>query len=72
MMDGRSEATSGEFNSQDVANTLWEFVTKTFSVNNPDQASIKLCPAGHLACWIFSLVQKDSNAKKESFCCTEP
>jgi hypothetical protein len=30
--------------------------------------SLKLSPAGHLACWIFSLVQKDSNAKEETFC----
>ena len=26
-LEGRAEAISGEFNSQDVANTLWAFAT---------------------------------------------
>jgi hypothetical protein len=29
------------------------------------QGSTKLIPAGQLVCWIFVLVQKDSNAKKK-------
>jgi len=36
------------------------------------QGSINFFPVDHMICWIFVLVQKDSNAKKESFCCTEP
>jgi hypothetical protein len=32
----------------------------------------KLSSEAQMGHWIFVLVQKDSNAKKESFCCTEP
>jgi len=31
-----------------------------------------LSPVLQLEDWIFVLVQKDSNAKKEIYCCTEP
>jgi hypothetical protein len=36
------------------------------------QGNIKLFPTDHMISWIFVLVQKDSNDKNESFCCTEP
>jgi len=36
------------------------------------QGSMKLSPVDHLVDGILFLVQKGSNAKKESFCCTEP
>jgi hypothetical protein len=36
------------------------------------QGSTKLSPVAQMSHWIFVLVQKDSNAKTESFCCTEP
>jgi hypothetical protein len=37
-----------------------------------NQGSTKLSPVDHMSHWIFVLVQKDSNAKKKSICCTEP
>jgi hypothetical protein len=36
------------------------------------EGSTKLSPVDHMIHGIFFLVQKESNAKKESFCCTEP
>jgi len=36
------------------------------------QASTTLSPVDQLIHGIFVLVQKDSNAKKESYCCPEP
>ena len=36
------------------------------------QGSTKLSPVNHLVAGILVLVQKGSNTKKESYCCTEP
>jgi hypothetical protein len=36
------------------------------------QGSTKLSPLDHMMHWVFVLVQKDSNAQKESYSCTEP
>jgi hypothetical protein len=36
------------------------------------QRNTKLSPVAQMSYWIFVLVPKDSNAKKESISCTEP
>jgi hypothetical protein len=36
------------------------------------QGSTKMAPVDNMINWIFVLVKKDSNAKKEIFFCTEP
>jgi hypothetical protein len=39
---------------------------------NRIQGSTKFSAVDHIIHWIFVMVQKDSNAKKEGYCCMEP